>query len=117
VVLGDVGVNLGAGMTGGVVYVLGDEGTVKQRVNADHVQCTRPLDDDWANARRLIAEHAWLTGSATAWAILSSWDACRARLHKIVPMSSEIEVARSRSRQIYVPPSTSSGSSASILSA
>jgi glutamate synthase (NADPH/NADH) large chain len=117
VVLGDVGVNLGAGMTGGVVYVLGDEGTVKQRVNADHVQCTRPLDDDWASARRLIAEHAWLTGSATAWAILSSWDACRERLHKIVPMSSEIEVARSRSRQIYVPPSTSSGSSASILSA
>jgi glutamate synthase (NADPH/NADH) large chain len=96
VVLGEVGVNLGAGMTGGVVYVLGELEAVREQVNADHVLCTRPLDDDWAGARSLIAEHARLTGSATAWATLSAWDTCRERLHKIVPTRPEAGAVHSR---------------------
>ncbi|HXF82512.1 MAG TPA: glutamate synthase large subunit, partial [bacterium] len=67
VVLGTVGRNFAAGMTGGIAYVFDEEGVLERRCNREHV-AIGPLDDpsEEAHVLALIAEHAQLTGSARA---------------------------------------------------
>jgi len=89
VILGDVGLNFGAGMMGGVAFVIADRSAVTERINQSHVTCLRPTEDDCVAARELILEHASLTESARAWEILADWDACRERLWKILPVGAE----------------------------
>ena len=74
VVLGRTGRNFAAGMSGGLAYVLDEDGTFQRRCNPDMVDLDR-LDDDEEAGRvhELIARHAVLTGSAVAARVLGDW--------------------------------------------
>jgi glutamate synthase domain-containing protein 3 len=73
-VLGPAGFNLGAGMTGGRVYLLDHNPGM---LNADYVAAS-PLDDEDAGVvRRLVEAHARETGSATAAALLAPFEPAR----------------------------------------
>ena len=82
VVLGETGRNFGAGMSGGVAYVLDlDEG----RVNHDLVDLG-PVDDEAADAvRRLVQRHAEETDSPVARALALEWASARRRFTEIMP--------------------------------
>jgi glutamate synthase (NADPH) large chain len=70
VVLGPVGLNFGAGMTGGRAFV---HGLDEANVNAELVVVTS-VDDEAEELRALVEAHARHTGSARAAALLDAWD-------------------------------------------
>ncbi len=79
VVLGPVGRNFGAGMTGGIAYVW-DPDRVLPRFMADtSPPARRLLDGEGDDLLALIAEHARETASPVADAIVADWDLQRSR--------------------------------------
>ena len=86
VVLGRIGYNLGAGMTGGQAFVWDPEvERVLTRVNSDLVEVLRAEHDDLAQLRFLVQRHAQLTGSRRAHDLLGDWDAHTGQLWHVVP--------------------------------
>jgi glutamate synthase (NADPH/NADH) large chain len=86
VILGPVGRNFAAGMSGGIAYVLDLK---RHRVNLEMVDLD-PVDGDEAGdqsdgkfLRDVVERHYALTGSAVAARLLSDWDA--SRFTKVMP--------------------------------
>ncbi len=75
VVIGPTGRNFAAGMSGGVAYVLDEQGTFKDRCNPGMVDLEAPSAADALELRELIEEHLRRTDSAVAARILGDWDA------------------------------------------
>src|SRR5258708_30001971 len=85
--LGAVGYNFGAGMTGGIAYLL-DDGTralAPGHINTQLVRAEPLDDDDEACLQSWVALHAGLTGSARARAVLAAWAEHAPLFIKIVP--------------------------------
>ncbi len=75
VLLGDVGHNFAAGMTGGMAFIYDVDGNFEARVNADTVVYQRIASKYWEQTlRQLITEHLLETGSIRADNILSGWE-------------------------------------------
>jgi glutamate synthase domain-containing protein 2/glutamate synthase domain-containing protein 1/glutamate synthase domain-containing protein 3 len=74
VVLGPTGLNFAAGMSGGVAYVLNEDGAFAKRCNMGMVGFDELGPDDVIELRALIEEHAQRTDSPVAARVLSSWD-------------------------------------------
>ncbi|MCL6552309.1 MAG: glutamate synthase large subunit [Firmicutes bacterium] len=85
VILGEVGRNFGAGMTGGEAFVYDDAGTLPLRYNTQLVTITRPDDADAERLRALVTAHYQATGSRRARMLLANWDAHRTRFWKVAP--------------------------------
>jgi hypothetical protein len=86
VVLGATGRNFAAGMSGGVAFVLDADGTLASRCNLALVELepvSRPAD--LALLRRLVRQHARLTGSRRARRVLQEWDTVSARFVRVMP--------------------------------
>ena len=81
-VLGPTGRNFGAGMSGGVAYVLD---LVAQRVNPELVDVLPLRDDDADRVETLLRRHAEETGSPVAAGLLESWPAARERISLVLP--------------------------------
>ncbi len=89
VVLGPTGRNFAAGMSGGVAYVLDEEGAFPGRVNPEMVELARLRKScDVAELRRLISRHHERTGSEHARRILDCWEELRSLFWKVVPVGS-----------------------------
>jgi glutamate synthase (NADPH/NADH) large chain/glutamate synthase (ferredoxin) len=75
VVLGKTGRNFAAGMSGGVAFVLNEDGGFERRCNLSMVEL-EPVRDkaDQALLRGMIERHAQYTGSAKAKKILQNWE-------------------------------------------
>ncbi len=88
VVLGPTGVNFGAGMTGGVAYVMDDDGDFDLRCNLDSIDLAtiEPGSDDERELRELVLEHYKRTESPLAKRILGNWSSYRPRFVKVVPV-------------------------------
>jgi glutamate synthase domain-containing protein 3 len=80
------GRNFAAGMSGGLAYVLDEDGRFPLRCNQAMVDLDQ-LDDEYEAARvhALILRHAQLTGSAVATRVLADWTTLRARLVAVTP--------------------------------
>ncbi|MEL7359340.1 MAG: glutamate synthase large subunit [Cyanobacteria bacterium J06560_6] len=88
VVLGGVGRNVGAGMTGGLGYFLDESGDFQTRVNPEIVQVQRVLTDAGEQQlKSLIEAHADRTGSAKAKRILADWQTYLPKFWQVVPPS------------------------------
>ena len=86
VLLGPVGDNFGAGMTGGMAFVLDQEGQFEAAVNRDSVGVQRLASPYWEGVlRSLIAEHAAETGSRFAADVLRDWDVLRGQFWQVCP--------------------------------
>jgi len=86
VVLGRTGRNFAAGMSGGVAYVLDEDGGFKGKCNMGMVEL-HPLDEpaEINHVHALIVRHHQYTQSAVAKRILDDWDACVGRFVKVMP--------------------------------
>jgi len=88
VVLGKVGRNVGAGMTGGLGYFLDEAGDFQTRVNPEIVQVQRVLTAAGEQQlKSLIEAHANRTNSAKAKQILSDWPHYLSQFWQVVPPS------------------------------
>ena len=79
VVLGLTGRNFGAGMSGGIAYVLDEAGDFDRRCNRDMVDLERMEPDEAEEVRAMIERHVEATGSQRGQAILAQWDVRRWR--------------------------------------
>ena len=87
VVLGETGINFGAGMSGGIAYVYDPEGQFDSRCNLDLVDLELVVDErDIQELREMINRHAKYTDSRRAEEILEHWDACLPFFVKVFPM-------------------------------
>jgi len=90
--LGSTGRNFAAGMSGGVAYILDEEGDFATRLNTGMVRLL-PLrecvDAEIAEVKSRIETHKELTGSAKAAALLAAWDLALDKLHKVLPTDYE----------------------------
>jgi glutamate synthase domain-containing protein 3 len=86
VVIGPVGRNFAAGMSGGIAYVYDDSGLLPRLYNPDMVSLEKPEKaEDVATIRRLLENHAKLTDSPVAKGILADWDKELAYFVKVMP--------------------------------
>ncbi len=94
VMLGEHGLNLGAGMTGGEVYVYDPEERLALRLNDQLVGAYRPASPELVEVRMLIERHHRFTGSDRAAALLAEWDEASTSFWRVAPRA---EVARLQS--------------------
>ena len=86
VVLGKTGRNFAAGMSGGLAYVLDEDGSFAPRCNLGMVELGSVTDpDDLKQLHALITRHRQYTQSAVAARILADWDAYAAKFVKVLP--------------------------------
>ena len=85
-ILGEVGENFGAGMTGGMAFVYDPAARFDLMANPDAILWRRIASAHWESVlKSLIAEHAERTGSTLAGEMLADWPAARARFWQICP--------------------------------
>ncbi len=87
VVLGRTGRNFGAGMTGGVAYVLDGDNTFPGQLNPQLVRTERLAGEpDVAALKELIYKHLENTESERARQILADWSHYEGQFWKVVPL-------------------------------
>ncbi|MFK7941866.1 MAG: glutamate synthase large subunit, partial [Paracoccaceae bacterium] len=86
VILGSVGDNFGAGMTGGMGFVWDAEDTFVERANPETLEIMRLSSRHWEETLlALIQAHVNQTGSPLATEILRNWDRERGSFWQICP--------------------------------
>jgi glutamate synthase domain-containing protein 2/glutamate synthase domain-containing protein 1/glutamate synthase domain-containing protein 3 len=85
VILGRTGRNFAAGMSGGVAYVLDEDGTFGSRCNMGLVGFDSIEEADAIELHDLIEEHHLRTQSPVAARILRAWDEYLPRFVKVMP--------------------------------
>ena len=86
VVLGDVGVNFGAGMTGGMAFVYDPEGVFERKVNPETVAWQRIDHPHWdAVLKAMVAEHVAETKSPLGARLLNDWNREVEKFWQVVP--------------------------------
>ena len=86
VVLGPVGRNFAAGMSGGIAYVLDQAGTFAQRCNMQMVGLEKLDDaDEIEELWKLVQRHQTYTRSTCAAKILEKWDLMVPKFVKVMP--------------------------------
>jgi glutamate synthase domain-containing protein 2/glutamate synthase domain-containing protein 1/glutamate synthase domain-containing protein 3 len=86
VVLGPIGRNFGAGMSGGIAYVLDEYGDLAGRFNTQMVGLERLEDAAEITAvRRMVESHLNHTSSERAKHLLAHWDEAVRRFVKVMP--------------------------------
>jgi len=84
VILGPTGRNLGAGMSGGALFVLDREKQLANHINREYVRIDAELTDE-AWLYDAVALHAEVTGSSHAGALLRNWSTTRQSLRRVSP--------------------------------
>ena len=86
VVLGKTGRNFAAGMSGGIAYVLDEDGTFDYYCNMGMVEISLVEDlQDMRELQDLIGRHLKFTGSQRARTILDNWEKYLPRFIKVIP--------------------------------
>jgi glutamate synthase (NADPH/NADH) large chain/glutamate synthase (ferredoxin) len=86
VVLGATGRNFAAGMSGGLAFVLDENGALRRRINPVMLDQIEPLDEgDAIEVRDLIDEHVRRTDSPVGRRVLDAWDELLPQFVKVFP--------------------------------
>ncbi|MBI4585276.1 MAG: glutamate synthase subunit alpha, partial [Planctomycetes bacterium] len=87
VVIGPTGRNFAAGMSGGIAYVLDEDGQFVQRCNPKMVNLEAlNEDEDFETLRYLLERHIQYTGSPVAERIFKNWQDLLGKFVKIMPI-------------------------------
>jgi glutamate synthase (NADPH/NADH) large chain len=99
VILGEVGRNFGAGMSGGIAFVYNPDLTLQRRSNSSTIDLD-PMDrESTSELFVLITDHFKLTGSKIAEKILSNWNEEITHFVKVMPKALK-EVLAAKSKQL-----------------
>jgi glutamate synthase (NADPH/NADH) large chain len=103
-ILGQVGLNFGAGMTGGFAYVLDEANDLDIRLNKESIEMLNIEDESLSihkeHLRGIINQHFEETGSLRAQQILQSFDQFAPMFKLIKPTATDVKTLlghRSRS--------------------
>ncbi|MCK0191777.1 glutamate synthase large subunit [Arenibacter sp. F20364] len=86
VILGEVGRNFGAGMSGGIAYIFDEKNTFRKNCNTETLNLLKVEDDnDIAELKGLIENHYNATLSPIAQRILEKWEECLPKFIRVFP--------------------------------
>jgi glutamate synthase (NADPH/NADH) large chain len=86
VILGEIGANFGAGMTGGMAYLYDPDGKAEDVMNMETLVTCPVTVQHWEDQLKgLIERHVAETGSAKARDILQHWDVEKANFLQVCP--------------------------------
>ncbi len=86
VILGEIGANFGAGMTGGMAYLYDPENTVKALMNRETIVTCPVTVDHWlGELEELLERHVEETQSRKAEEILQHWDTEKHNFIQVCP--------------------------------
>ncbi len=86
VILGPVGHNFAAGMTGGMAFIYDEEGTLPDRINSESVIFQRIETAHWEGVlKSLVEEHVKETQSRFAERLIIDWTHERGKFWQVVP--------------------------------
>ena len=86
VILGDIGKNFGAGMSGGIAYIYDENNNLKQRINTGMVDLDSiETADDEVEVKSMIEKYVKYISSKEALDILANWDDVKTRFIKVMP--------------------------------
>ncbi len=84
-ILGEVGKNFGAGMSGGMAYIYDTKSLFAGQCNTEMVDLEQPEEEDLAWIEQKLNEHYAYTGSVLAQEILVNWNENKAAFVKVMP--------------------------------
>lgn len=88
IVLGDIGKNFGAGMTGGRAFIYTtDAGLLEKNLNRDYVKTEAMKITDEDLVLKYIVNHQFHTGSTIAETILDNWETEKFKFVKVIPLA------------------------------
>lgn len=85
VVIGAMGRNFAAGMSGGIAYVLDEDGGFKDRCNLETVMLEHLDEADLQEVEEMLKRHAIYTHSERAWKLLTLWEETAPKFVKVLP--------------------------------
>ncbi len=85
VIIGDIGKNFAAGMSGGIAYVRSTWDDFDKKVNKELVDIESPSGEDFEEIRDLLRNHFRYTSSRIALEILENWDILKDDFIKVIP--------------------------------
>ena len=86
VILGKTGRNFGAGMSGGIAYVLDKSGNFNSLCNRGTLELERlETEFDINECKEMIEKHLHYTGSSVAHSVLANWDEHLPLFVKVMP--------------------------------
>ncbi|MEK4230512.1 glutamate synthase large subunit [Solibacillus sp. FSL H8-0538] len=96
VVLGDVGQNFGAGMSGGIAYILPtDEAAFKAQCNMEMIEFERlQHKGEIESVRQFIIKHLEETDSSLALDVLAKWNDLVPKFVKVVPTDYKVIIGK-----------------------
>jgi glutamate synthase (NADPH/NADH) large chain/glutamate synthase (ferredoxin) len=102
-ILGPVGTNFGAGMSGGLAFVLDEHNVLAERMNPQMIGIERlNNEEEIGSLRQLVSVHARVTGSPHARALIESWETAISKFWKVVPHPPAADIPK----QVYAFDST-----------
>ena len=88
-ILGEVGLNFAAGMSGGIAYVYDRSGTLAKRYNSDMVNLQKPSSDEIKHIKSMIKEHVEHTNSPLGIMMLYRFKDIKKYFVKVIPKEYE----------------------------
>lgn len=86
VILGEIGKNFGAGMSGGIAYIYDEHENLSKRINQEMVDLDRVKSDkESSELKEMIEKYARYTGSKEVQAILDDWQNSTTKFIKVMP--------------------------------
>jgi glutamate synthase (ferredoxin) len=86
VILGSTGRNFAAGMSGGIAYILDEQGTFHKNCNLQMVALEKLEDsEEIQQVRQMIENHQKYTQSTKAAAVLQNWNTNVPKFVKVMP--------------------------------
>lgn len=82
-ILGETGKNFGAGMSGGIAYVLDEKGDFKSKCNKQIVEINSLKNDDAETVKKLLRTHYEYTQSSKAKDVFANWDLYEKKFVKV----------------------------------
>ncbi|MDA8641693.1 glutamate synthase large subunit [Flavobacteriaceae bacterium] len=100
IILGDIGRNFAAGMSGGVAYIYKSRKFDKRNFNSEMIEFEDPSNQDLDLVKKLIENHFTYTSSKIAERFLNNWDKESKNFIKIMPTEYKLALEKMAKEKI-----------------
>ena len=103
IVLGEIGRNFAAGMSGGIAYLYKHDTSRKYLLNRESIEVETPDGEDIIEIKKMVSQHTNLTGSKLGFEILINWEEEQNNFVKIFPVEYKRALLKREKTLIEVP--------------
>ena len=100
IILGDIGRNFAAGMSGGIAYIYKSTNFDKRNFNSEMIEFEDPSNQDLDLVKKLIENHFTYTSSKIAERFLNNWDKESKNFIKIMPTEYKLALEKMAKEKI-----------------